>query len=218
MAFPLALAGAAVGAIGGAMGSKSGSDWSSGIKVAPETALEKQAAGTLAGGLTGYESVVNAGPGAQAATDYMKNSNSLQDMLKSYAAGGNMPTQADMTTAGKYASDVFKPQQVMQDQQFQQQQQMAQRLAAQLNRPVNDPIIQAKLGQEQMRQNQQLAAQQTSFGAQYAQQMPMQRLGFTQQLADVSGNLASQAMSNRQALLSMGSTLDRKSTRLNSSH
>lgn len=202
-----AVAGAALGGLAGAQGDKSSVNSVSGIRVAPETELEKQATKSLQGGLGGFESVVNAGPGAQAATDYMSASGSLQEMLKKYAAGGFMPGQEDFATAGKYAADVFKPQQVMQQQQFEQQSQQAQRLAAQLNRPVNDPIIQAKMRQEQMRQADVLGAQQSSYGAQFAQQLPQQRLSYTQQLADVTGNLASQAMSNRQALLSLGSTL-----------
>lgn len=202
-----AVAGGALGAIAGAQGDKSSMSSVSGIRVAPETELEKQATKSLGGALGGFESIVNAGPGAQAATDAMGSNKSLQDMLKSFGAGGFLPTDQDRSTANTFAQQMFQPQRVQGDQNYQDQQQQAARLAAQLNRPVNDPIIQAKLGIERMRQQQSLDAQQGAFSAQTAMNMPQQRLGYTNQLADFNNNLASQAMSNRQALLSLGSNL-----------
>jgi len=96
---------------------------------------------------------------------------------------------------------------VAMQQAFQQQNLRANQLAAQLGRPANDPIIQARLAQEQMQGAERLGAAQSAYASEYAQQLPQQRLGYTAQLTDVRNSLASQAMANRQALLGLGQSL-----------
>ena len=173
----------------------------------PASALENQIAGMQPGQLSALEGMVNAGPGQGDVASGVKSQRDLAAMLQQYAAGGYMPSEADTAQARQYAATQFQPQQVALQQSFQEQGQRAAQLASQLGRPVNDPIIQARLAQEQMRQGAQLTAQESAMASQFAMQMPQQRLGYTAQLADVNANLASQAMSNRQALLSLGSQL-----------
>ena len=80
-------------------------------------------------------------------------------------------------------------------------------MSAQLGRPVNDPIIQAKLAQQQSQQQSVLGAQQTAFGSQFALNLPQQRLGFQAQGASVLQDLANRAQTNRQVALSLGSSI-----------
>jgi hypothetical protein len=128
-------------------------------------------------------------------------------MLQQFSQGGYMPSQQDNAQAQAFAQSQFAPQQVAQDQQFTQEKQRANQLAAQLGRPVNDPIIQARLSQERMQSQERLGAQQGAFASQFAMQQPQQRLGYTGQLAELQSGLASQAMQNRQALIGLGSQL-----------
>lgn len=202
-AIPAALG--ALGAIAG--GQQSRSSQTTERNLGPASALENQIAGMQPGQLSALEGMVNAGPGQGDVASGVQSQRDLAAMLQQYAAGGYLPSASDTAQARQYASTQFQPQQVALQQSFQDQNQRAAQLASQLGRPVNDPIIQARLAQEQMRQGAQLTAQESAMASQFAMQMPQQRLGYTAQLADVNANLASQAMSNRQALLSLGSQL-----------
>ena len=202
-AIPAALG--ALGAIAG--GQQSSSSQTTTRNLAPESELEKQIAGMQPGQLGALAGMVNAGPGQADVTSGLNSQRGLAAMLQQYAQGGYMPTEADTAQARQYATTQMQPQQVALQQAFEGQNQRAAQLASQLGRPVNDPIIQARLAQEQMRQGAQLSAQEGAMASQFAMQMPQQRLGYTAQLADVNANLASQAMANRQALLSLGSQL-----------
>jgi hypothetical protein len=73
-----------------------------------------------------------------------------------------------------------------------------------MGRSLNDPILAAKLAQEQTRQGAMLEANQGSFAQQFALAQPDRRLGYANQRANILGGLATQAMSNRQALAAMG--------------
>ena len=211
-----ALIGAGLGAIAGSQ--KDVVDISSGLRIGGPTELEQQGSKAVSSNFTQLGNFVNAGPGQADVANAYGSSQSLANMLKQYANGGFLPGEQDFATANKFAGQVFQPQQVAMQQQFGQQKQRAAQLAAQMGRPVNDPIIQAKLSQEFMQGQERLQASQGSFASQFAQSLPMQRLGFTSQLADVQNSLASQAMANRQALLSLGSQIQgaERNFRLNS--
>lgn len=188
-----AIAGGLLGAIAGGQGSNSSSSSEGGIRVAPETALEQYANPMLQRQLQEQENFANLGPGAQDITAGVGAQRSLADMLQQYSTGGFMPSQQDYASAGQFADATLGAS-------FRQQETQAARLSAQLGRPVNDPILQAKLRQS-------LGEQRGSMVAQEARNMPMQRLQFASGLADVRSGLATQAMSNRQALMSLGSQL-----------
>lgn len=146
-------------------------------------------------------------------SDYMKGpqwadalgaQSSLADMLKRYSEGGYLPSQSDLNTSNRFAADVFAPQRLAMSQAFDDQTTQANRQAALMGRSMNDPILRAKLAQEQTRQSALLASEQGAFGAQYAQQMPLQRLGFAQDRAGVLQGLATQAMQNKLTLMGVG--------------
>ena len=208
-----AIAGAVLGGLAGSQKDES----RQGIDLTPASALEHQATSGMTRDYSQLSSMADQGPGQVDVGNALTANRSLADMLKQYAQGGFLPSESDWGTANKFAQQAFQGQQVGLQQQFQGQQQRASQLAAQLGRPVNDPIIQARLSQELMQGQERLGAAQGSYASQYAQQLPQQRLGYTAQLADVQNSLASQAMSNRQALLSLGSQVQgaERSFRLN---
>lgn len=198
---------AGVGAIAGSQADVANSNQTSGIRMAPASANELDATKAIGTNFTQLQNFVGNGPGSDAITNANSANESLASLLKKFSQGGFLPGDEDFATANKFASQAFQPQQVALQQNFQGQQQRAAQLAAQLGRPVNDPIIQAKLSQEYMQGQERLGAAQGAYSSQMALQLPQQRLGYTSQLADVRNSLASQAMANRQALLSLGSQI-----------
>lgn len=140
--------------------------------------------------------------------NYASSQRDLAALLGKYANGDAAnPTGQDISRSNELANALFANRQVALGQSFEQQGTASDRLAAQLGRPVNDPILQAKLRTGFMQQQSLLDAEKGGFAAQMAQALPMQRLGFEQQRTDVLGNLARQAMSNRQALLGLGAQM-----------
>ena len=167
--------------------------------------LEKLGKDVQQQGLGDLQKFVNAGPGETDVSAAVGSQRGLAELLGQYAAGGNQPTAQDIAQAGQFTNQIFAPQQEQQRQLFEDQATQARRLSAQMNRPVNDPVLQAKLAQEQARQQSMLGAQQTAFSADYAMQQPGQRLNFAGQQTSVLQGLADQAMKNRSAITSLGS-------------
>lgn len=166
-----------------------------------------QAAGgqELAGGqaasdvLKQLQQFQGAGPGQQDVANAYSANNDLAAMLKQYSQGGYTPTQADFSTAQQQMAPQYE---ALRQSQIQQQQQFRQ-TAAQTGRGPMDFAFQNKLGQNMTNQNLMLGAQQS----QLASQQPMQRLGFMQDFATLKSGLASQAMQNRLAIASLGSSI-----------
>jgi hypothetical protein len=102
------------------------------------------------------------------------------------------------------AGSLFQAQRLGLQQSMQDQTVAANRQAALSGRSANDPVLRAKLAQEQMRQGSMLDAQQGAFGQQLAMALPGQRLQYAGQRANLAGGLATQAMQNRLTLASMG--------------
>jgi hypothetical protein len=204
---PVALgaAGAILGGIAGAQGDKSSQSMQ--VNVAPETALEKQINPALGQNFSALQDLINAGPGQQDVTNSLNSQRALADLLKQLQQTGGMPTAQDTQFANQYTNDIFAPQQMQMQQAFQDQQRMGNRQAAMMGRGPGDPILLNKLAQEQTRQQQMLGSQMTAFRSEQAMGMGDRRLNFANQLAQVNGGLATQAMQNRQALMSMGSQL-----------
>lgn len=201
---PITLIPSILGALGGAAGGSSTS-----MRVlAPPSASELAGEKAITQNLPIWQQLVNVGPGQQDVVAGLGSSRDLASMLQSYAQGGFLPGQQDWQTASQFSQRAFQPQEVALNQAFQGEQQRTAQLAAQLGRPVNDPILQAKLAQERSQGMERLGASRSAYEAQFAQNLPMQRLGFMGQLADVRNSLASQAMANRQALVSAGSQLE----------
>lgn len=201
------IGGAALGGLAGGMKDVSGSSSSnlSGINLAPESEFEQEAQRFQRGALGDFNQFVGQGPGGQDITAALTSQRGLASQLEAFAQGGFLPSESDTARAREFAASQFAPQQEVLKQSFQDAQIRANQLATQLGRSVDDPIIQARLQTDLARQQSTLGAQQNAFASQFAQNLPQQRLAFQAQLADVRGNLASQALSNRQALLSLGS-------------
>jgi hypothetical protein len=179
----------------------------SGIDLVGNTEAGKYADEDIFKQYQGLNDLVGKGPGESDVTAGLDSTRGLASMLDLYRSTGGLPNESDMNTARNYSNDIFAAQQTALDQGFEQQNIQANRLAAQLGRPVNDPILRAKLAQDQIKQQQMLESQKRGFTSEFAQNLPMQRLGFTAQLADVRNSLASQAMANRQALLGVGQSI-----------
>lgn len=151
--------------------------------------------------------LVNAGPGASAVTDATGATNNYANLLQSYLSNGGAPTAGNVSTAQSYANSIFAPQQVSLNQQFNQDRIDSSRMAAKLGRPGNDPILANKLAFSQGQLQQQLDAQKTSFGAQYADTLQGRNLDLSNSLMNVKNGLAQQAFTNRSTLLQLGQQL-----------
>lgn len=150
---------------------------------------------------------VDQGPGAQDIQAGTKASRDLAALFGREAATGGLPGQQDIRGAQGFASQIFNPQRVALQQAMAQQSQAASRQGALMGRSANDPILRAKLASEQTRQQQMLEAQQGAFSADYANQLQQNRLNLSSQQANILGGLATQALQNRQTLLSLGNQL-----------
>ena len=126
------------------------------------------------------------------------------DLLKQYSQGGYLPGSADIQKSNELASQLFNARRVAQTQAFDDQRIQANRAAALSGRGMNDPILRAKLAQEQTRQGSLLEAEQGSFATQFAQSMPLQRAQFAGQRADVLTQRGQQALSNQGQAAQMG--------------
>jgi len=204
-AWMIPAAGGLLGAIAGSQKDQSSS--TAGVNVAPASSSELAAHRGISSAFGSLQGMVNAGANQMDVANATQSSRGLAQMLQQYSQGGFLPSESDWGTARQFATNAFQPQQVAMQQAFQQQNQRAAQLASQLGRPVNDPIIQSRLAQEQMQGSERLGAAQSAYASEYAQNLPMQRLGFAGELANVQNALASQAMANRQALIGLGSQI-----------
>lgn len=170
---------------------------------------------TLGGNITSeqlkqLQGLVGAGANQSDVANAATSQRDLAALLKQFAQSGAVPTQQDLSTAQSFTNSMFAPQQEAMRQGFSDQLTQSNRDAAMLGRDINDPILRAKLAQSQGREQAMLDAQKTSMFAQQAQQAPLQRLGFANDLANVYSSLSNQAFSNRQALLSLGNTVQQQ--------
>lgn len=210
-----AIAGAAVGGIAGGQKDKQqevgGFSSSSGVTLKDfkdlQTGagdLEKQSYDAQLKQFTELLGLVGRGPGQSEIDSNNTYQNSFATQLQSLMQNIQNPNVAANTDK---ARGLFAPQQTRLEQQFQDQRTEGQRMAARMGRPGNDPILQNKLMQEQSRQQRVLDSEVGS----YARQLPeleannIMNIGGT--LSNLRQGLASQALQNRQTLLSMGQQL-----------
>lgn len=186
----------AAGAIASAVGANSRNPQ---FQMEAEKDFEKQGRLNAEQGLAGYRSALGNEVAAGSAAQM-----DLAGMLKRYAETGAIPDAQDIQRSQAYAQSQFAPQQVAMQQAFREQLTGANRQAALSGRGVNDPILRAKLAQEQTRQNALLQAQQGAFASQFAQQQPFQRLGFMSQRADTLVNRGQLALGNNANLAQLG--------------
>lgn len=204
-------AGGLAGAVGGAIPRETTSTSKSTVNLGEMSELDKLLSGAGANSVQGQygqlTNLISSGPDQADVSNSLNASRSLASLLEQYAQGGFLPSASDISTAGTQAANLFQGQRTALAQSFQDQEIEANRRAALQGRSLSDPILAAKLGVEQTRQSSQLSANQGSLAQQLAMAMPGQRLGFASDRANLLGGLASQAMANRQALLSLGSQL-----------
>lgn len=160
---------------------------------------ENEANAAIMEQLQALRGFANAGPGqADVAAGYAAQ-NDLAAMLRQFSQGGYAPTEADQLTARSQMAPQFeqaRQNQVLANQQFRQQ-------AAVSGRGPMDFAFTNRLNQNTANQMNMLSAQQSQLAA----QQPMQRLGFMQDFASLKQGLATQAMQNRLAISSLGSSI-----------
>lgn len=195
--------GAGVGAIGGMFGKPSSS--TTRIETGDATNLQKSIEPVDVSAFKELADMLQFGAGAGDVRAGRGAQLNFADMLAQYSKNGGIPDQAGMAQNMQAAKLAFSGQQTAIDQSLEQSRQAYARQAAISGRGPNDPVFMGMMNQERMRAQERLGAQETQFAA---FGLPQQRLQYTAQLADVRGNLASQAMSNRQALLSLGNNLN----------
>lgn len=172
-----------------------------------QSALEKDAFGLQSEELNNLRQALTAGGMEQLQGDITSARGAQMDLASMLQQAQRGPSSQNVSDAQRFANDIFAPQQQAMQQQFQQAETETSRLAARLGRQVDDPILRAKLAEAQGAQMGQLQAQKGAFTAQTAQGFQQQGLGMQNQLAQLRGGLATQALQNRQALMGMGQSL-----------
>jgi hypothetical protein len=205
--------GSVAGAIGGAMGSKKTtttdekSSTTGGLRLGAASAQEQAATGTVSTNFSQLQDFANLGPGASDVTAGTGASRDLASLLQQYQQSGGAPSSQDIEQGQSFAGRMFAAQRLgAQQASMEAQQQFAQQAAIQ-GRGGLDPIFRNKVAQEQQRAEAMIGAQQNAFASQQAQQFSDRRLDFAGKRAQVLGGLATQALSNRQALVGMGSQI-----------
>lgn len=196
---------AILGALAGAQKDKNVQD--SSVQLGPESALENQMRNFQAQDFSQLQGFLGAGAGEQDFASGAESQRKLAELLQGLAQTGGRPNESQIAQSEQFSQRMFEPQRVALEQSFTDQAQRVAQLSAQLGRPVNDPILQAKLAESQTKQQAQLGAQQGAFAAQESQRQPFQQLDFASQLANVRGGLASQALQNRLTIAGMGQQL-----------
>jgi hypothetical protein len=138
----------------------------------------------------------------QARLSSLESSSTLDNLDKLMAELGQAPSADRISQSNKYADQIYQPRQEQLNQSFQDQTRGFQARAALMGRSSVDPIMAARLAQEQVRQQSSLNAEKGSFAANEAVNAPARQ--FNNQMGALQG-LSNQAISNRQAVYSLGS-------------
>lgn len=169
-----------------------------------QSGLEKNTYESQISQFADLQKLLGLGPGANEVARNTQFQNQYGGQLQQLLNRAINPNQQEnFNTAKQY----FAPQQTALDQQFEQQGIESNRLAARLGRGGNDPILRNKLSQERTRQQTMLNSQIGAFGQQLPAFQADQIMGIGGALSNLRGGLATQAMNNRAALLSMGQQL-----------
>lgn len=163
----------------------------SGLILDPQSQQEKDAEASAFKQIGGLESDLT---GIKSFTQQEQFSKLIQELITG-------PSQERLQQSNELTDKLFAQQQNALNQSFDQQNVNFSRRAAQLGRSQSDPILNAKLAQEQIRQQQSLSAAKTSFAAQEAQQGAGRSLQGA--LSGISG-LQANAIQNRQAVFGLG--------------
>lgn len=174
------------------------------LNLAPESELEKQVKTASGSSFKELQDLIGQGAGQQDIEAALGSQRGLASLIEQLQASGGRPSQVQTQQAQSFAQDMFAPEEQAVRGGFAEQEQATSQLAARLGRQVNDPVLRAKLAQEQTRQLGQVGARRTAFAAEQAMNAPQRQLSLASTLADVRGGLASQALANRQTLFGLG--------------
>lgn len=184
---------ALAGGVAGSKGKKSTT------QIGAQTSLGGKAEASQKAQLRQFQQFANQGPGMQ---DYQAGIAAQRGLAGIYEEAQMGANAGDIERGQQFARDIFAPQRQALSQAFEDQLKDANRAAALAGRGGFDPILRAKLAQEQTRQGTMLEAQQGAFGAQQAQNMFGQRIGFAADRANILSGIGQQALSNRQNVFS----------------
>jgi hypothetical protein len=204
---PLPLILGAVGAASGLISGASDKKTSQSVEVNNAGEFETRMRAAQQTLFSELERAMAKGPGEQDVAAATGAQRDLAAQLQDLSRTGGLPTEADLGTGTKFADIAFASQREKLSQDFEDQQVAASRNAAFLGREENDPILRAKLAQEQTRQSRVLSGEQGALAQNVSFALPGQRLAFAGQRADILSGLANQAFQNRQGLLQVGNTL-----------
>lgn len=192
---------ALLGAIAGAQGS-GGKSRTDSVNVGPESELERIARLQQTQGFGQLDRIQR--------EDFSRANQASQsygDLLKQYQQTGGMPSQADLAQGRSFAEQALAPQQAQINLAMRQATEASQRQAGLSGRGPNDFALNIRLAGQRADLMTQLGAQQSALGLQQAQQISQNRLGYAGQYADLQQGLATQAMQNRMAIMSLGSNI-----------
>lgn len=201
------IVGGVTGAITGFGGKKSSYHNVSGINLADASDRELEAFDLQDDQLKALQALFSKGATSKDYATAVQSQRDLAKLLGEMQSTSGLPTEQDIDTANRIASQLFGARQTALQQLFEDQTTEANRLAARLGRPVNDPILQAKLRTGFIRQQDLVNAEQNAAAQNLALQLPGQRLGFAQAQSQILSALGDQAVSNINYLLSLGNQI-----------
>ncbi len=190
-----AIGGAVLGGVAGSQKDKatqtSQGSSTSGLILSAQTQEEKDAEKAAFNQISGLQSDLKGISGFTQQDQFAK---LIQELITG-------PSAERIQQSNQLTDQLFAQQQNALNQSFDQQNVNFSRRAAQLGRSQSDPILNAKLAQEQIRQQQNLSSAKTSFAAQEAQQGAGRSLQGA--ISGISG-LQQNAIQNRQAVFGLG--------------
>lgn len=197
------LIGAGIGLVGGLLTSSNSQQNSVGSASGSATTAQ----GYVDSSLAGEMGLVGAGPGQSDVAAAYQSSLGLAQLFQQYSQTGGLPSSADTSYATGVAKNLYAGQQASLNNSFVQQTQEAQQRAAALGRSPDDPVLAAKLAIAKTQQQGVLAGNEQSTAQQLALSLPGQRLQYAIGGNNVLQGLASQAFSNRAAIISQGNQI-----------
>lgn len=159
----------------------------------------EQAQQYMSNSLNAYNNLVQGGPNASDVTNATNASKGYASALQNASQTGGF----NMSMGNQLAQQQFAGQRSSMEQSFQDQLAQANRAASLSGRSSNDPILRARLAQDQTRQQAQLSANQSSAAMGLGLQYTQNSLGLQGQQVGVLQGLSNQAFSNQSNLFQM---------------
>ena len=132
---------------------------------------------------------------------------SYNSLMEKLIASGGLPSKQQLGQAQNFAGQIFNPQQIALQQMFAEQLTKANQQAAIMGRSGDDPILKAKLAQQQTNSQLLLNAQQGALATQIGLQIPMNQFQFGQAQANTTLTAAQQALQNKMAMFNAANAI-----------